>query len=239
MPQPHSPPTRRISPASYIRPLAIVATWLSLVGLATAVFFAPRGTEAQPSANDVVDFALSLAIAGAVTVIAAFAVGGRWRWALEVASSAILTSLLVALVVGYLFWFDPRLARSRLGYSDYAKWEWLAHAWAVQVPAFLVPLAAALGIPLGSVVGLLARLVRRMPRMAAAIAVLLLVASASDPVRQFASVLLTPLGWIVRTHFVPWSISGDQITETGMLFGAISGAVIAGLSMHLARDPRN
>jgi hypothetical protein len=37
-------------------------------------------------------------------------------------------------------------------------------------------------------------------------------------------------------YFVPGSISDDQISITGMIFGAIAGAVVAGLAMYATRS---
>jgi hypothetical protein len=60
----------------------VAASWLALVALATACFFAPRGAEAQPTMDDVVGFGCSMAIAEAAAAIAVFAIAGRRRWAI-------------------------------------------------------------------------------------------------------------------------------------------------------------
>jgi hypothetical protein len=228
-----TPPARRDPLANYARPPAIAAAWVCLVGLATAVFFTPRGAEAQPTVHDLVGFALALAIAGSATAAAAFAVGGRWRWALEVAASVILASLLIALLVAYFFWFDIRYARSRLGYWDFLRYQRMAHDWAILVPGFLVPLGGAVGIGLGTITGLLVRLARRRPRLAGTIALALLIGCASEPGQHFVLTLMTEGGRMLRNYLVGWSVSDDEIVASGMLFGAIAGGVIAGLSMHL------
>jgi hypothetical protein len=170
---------------------------------------------------------------------AACAVGGRWRWALKVAAAVILASLLIALLVAYFFWFDIRYARSRLNSWDFLHYRRMAHDWAVLIPGFLIPLGGAVGIVLGSITGLLARLARRKPRLAGMIAVGLLIVSASEPGRQFALGQMTLWGQVIRNVLVGWSVSDDEIVASGMLFGAIAGAVIAGLSMHVARRGQN
>ena len=71
--------------ATYLRPVVVAASWLALVALATGCFFAPRGAEAQPTMDDVIGFGCSMAIAGATAAIAAFGIGGRKRWAVELA----------------------------------------------------------------------------------------------------------------------------------------------------------
>jgi hypothetical protein len=148
-------------------------------------------------------------------------------------------SLLIALPVAYLFWFDIQSARSFLNYGDFLRYQSMAHSWAVQVPLFLVPLGGAVGIVLGSITGLLAGLTRRVPRLAPTIALGLLFFLASEPGRYVARRLMTQLGHIIRYYLVPWSVSSDQIAVTGMLFGAIAGAVIAGFSMYAARRGHN
>ena len=110
----------------------------------------------------------------------------------------------------------------------------MTHNWAVQTAGYLVPLGSAVGIILGTLTGLLARLARRMPRLAYSIAVALLFALVSDAGRNAVGGALALAGLMVRYFGLPWSISNDEITNTGMIFGAIAGAIIAGLSLHVA-----
>jgi hypothetical protein len=77
---------------------------------------------------------------------------------------------------------------------------------------------------------------RQRPRLATGTALAILFLFASDLGRQFAVDLVTWLGWRLRYHFVPGSISDDQISITGMIFGAIAGAVVAGLAMYATRS---
>ena len=88
---------------------------------------------------------------------------------------------------------------------------------------------------LNTVAGLLTILGRHRPRLAMGTALIILFAFASGFGRQFAFELVTWLGWILRSQFVPGSISDDQISITGMIFGAITGAVIANLAIYATR----
>jgi hypothetical protein len=111
----------------------------------------------------------------------------------------------------------------------------LAPLWAKSLAGYHVPLGAAVGLALGTVAGLLIRLGRRRPRLATGMALAILFAFASDPGRPFTFDLVTRFGWILRYHLVPWSISDDQISITAMIFGAITGAAVAGLAMYATR----
>lgn len=221
--------------AAYLQPVAIAAAWLGLVALATAVFFIPRGAEAQPTLNDVVGFGCSMAIAGAAAAIAAFGIGGRKRWAVQLGLSVLLVGAIAALLLVYFLWLDPMFARMRMDLSSFQWLQHLAPGWAEQLAGYHGPLGAAVGIALGTTAGLLIRLGRRRPRLAISVALAMLFAFASEPGRQFALNLVTWTGRLLRCLLVPWSISDDQISITGMIFGAIAGAVVADLAMYATR----
>jgi hypothetical protein len=221
--------------ATYVRPVAIAATWLAVTALATGIFFAPRGAEVQPTMNDAVGFGCSMAIAGAAAAIAAFGIGGRRRWAVETVLSVVLLGALAALLLLYLLWFDPTVARGHMDQWSFVRLQQRAVHWAEQLPGYHGPLGAAVGLALGAVAGLLIQLGRHRPRLATGTALAILFAFASDPVRQFTLHLVTWLGWILRYTFVPWSISDDQISITGMILGAIAGSVVASLAIYATR----
>jgi hypothetical protein len=226
-------PAGRFKVASLRRPLAILAAWTCLVVVATSVFFAPRGREVQPTADDLVGFALAVGISAAVTAAVAFGVAGRWKWSFEVAVAVVPPSLVVALLLTYFFWVDIRFARLRLSAEDFQRYQWMTRNWAVQTAGYLIPLGSAVGIVLGSLTGLLARLARRKPRMAHTIALALPFALVSEAGRHSVGGALALAGLILRYYGLPWSISSDQIASTGMFFGAMVGAVVAGLSLHV------
>ncbi len=229
------PEARPTPVAACLQPVAIAATWLTLVTLATAVFFAPRGAEAQPTLDDVVGFGCSMAIAGAAAAVAAFGIGGRKRWAIQLALSVLLVGAIAALLLAYFFWLDPTFARLRMDLWSFEQIRHSASCWAVQLPGYHGPLGAAVGIVLGTATGLLIRFQRQRPRLATGTALAILFAFALEPGRQFAFDLVTWTGWRLRYHLVPWSISDDQISITGMILGAIAGAVVAGLAANAAR----
>ena len=93
--------------ATFLQSAAVGATWLTLVTLATGCFFAPRGAEAQPTTDDVIGFGFSMAIAAAAAAIAAFAIGGWRRWAIQLSLSVLLvgtvTASLLISITGMIF----------------------------------------------------------------------------------------------------------------------------------------
>jgi hypothetical protein len=188
--------------------------------------------------DDVVGFGCSMAIAGAAAAIAAFGIGGRRRWAVQLALSVLLLGAIAALLLLYFLWFDPTFARQQMDLWSFRRLQHVTPRWAEQLAGYHGPLGAAVGIALGAVAGLLVKFGRQRPRLATGSAVALLFLFASDPGRQFAHDLVAWVGWRLRYHFVPWSISDDQISITGMIFGAIAGAAVAGLVMYATRPRR-
>jgi hypothetical protein len=235
MPRIQDTPSRPVLTAKYLRPLTFAASWIALVALASCCFFAPRGTEAQPTIDDVVGFGCSMAISGAAAAAMAFGIGGRRRWAVELMLCVAVLSSSAAFLLVYLLWFDPTFARGHLDLWSFQALQHGGRGWAKQLAGYHGPLGATVGIVLGTVAGLLTILGRHRPRLAMGTALIILFAFTLGPVRQFTFDLVTWLGWILRYHFVPGSISSDQISITGMIFGAITGAVIANLAIYATR----
>ena len=167
--------------ASYLRPLAIAASWLALVALASGCFFAPRGAEVQPTIDDVVGFGCSMAIAGAAAATAVFGIGGRSRWAVELTLSVAILSSVSALLLIYLLWFDPTFVREHMDLWSFQRLQDGGCSWAEQLAGYHGPLGATVGIVVGSAAVLLARLGRHRPRLATGAALIVLVAIASGP----------------------------------------------------------
>ncbi len=233
-----TPEARSTLAAAGLQTVAIAAIWLTLVALATGLFFVPRGAEAQPTLDDVVGFGISMAIAGTAAAIAAFGIGGRRRWAIQLVLSVLLVGASASLLLLYFFWLDPTFARQRMDFWTFDRLQRSASHWAKQLPGYHGPLGAAVGIALGAVAGLLIRLGRKRPRLATGAALAILFALASGPGRQTVIDLVTWSSWRLRYLFVPWSISDDQISITAMIFGAVAGSVIAGLAMSATRHRR-
>jgi hypothetical protein len=269
--------------------LAILFVWLVVVGSGTACFFAPRGSEAQPTYSDVIGFGCSLAIAGAVATSVAFALGGRTRWAGQVLLAIALATATATALAYLLLWVDPLPLRGHLaiagvvaalialalaGKKPFASAVPLAIAlaaaaaialayvlflvdawplrnqmdassfqrlrdstrlWGEQIGGFQWPLAAGVGVVVGVLAGLLIRLSRRRPRLATMLALTLLFACAASAVKESLFGLVVVWGKIIRWHIIPWGLIDDQISESGAVFGAIAGALIAAISSHFAR----
>jgi hypothetical protein len=106
-------------------------------------------------------------------------------------------------------------------------------------------MAAGVGSVVGAIAGLMIPLARRWPRPATTIALVLLFACAWDPVRQFLFGLviifghLIRWGWSIGAHLNPWAMTDDQIWSTAAVFGAIAGALVAGLALRMAGGYRS
>ena len=223
--------------APCLQSLAFGATWLALVTLATGCFFAPRGAEAQPAMDDVIGFGISMAIAAGAAAISAFALGGWRRWAIQLSLSILLVGTVTASLLLYFLWIDPMFLRQHMDGWSFQRLQYGAPRWAEQLAGYHGPLGAAVGTAFGAVAGLVMRLGRQRPRLATGTALAFLFLFASDLGRQFAVDQVTWLGWRLRCLFVPGSISDDQISITGMIFGAIAGTIVAGLAMYWFPTP--
>jgi hypothetical protein len=224
------------SMATYLQPMAIAASWLGLAALGTGCFFAPRGAEVQPTMDDVFGFGCSMAISGAAAAVTAFAIGGRKRWALQLAISVLLLGAFAVLVLLYFLWFDTTFVRQRMDFWSFQRFQHIAASWAQQLAGYHGPLGAAAGVAFGAVTGLLIKFGRIRPRLATGTGLAFLFLFVSDFGRQFSADVVTWLGWRLRYLFVPWSISSDDISITAMIFGAITGATVAGLAMCATRS---
>lgn len=235
MPQIQGVPCDSKPLAAYLRPLVIATSWVALVALVSGCFFAPRETEVQPTLDDVVGFGCSVAIAGAAAAIVAFGVGGRMRWAVELLLAVAALCSITLLFLAYFLWFDPPLARRQMDLWSFQRLQNSSRHWAEQLVGYHGPLGAIVGVVLGTVAGLLTVLGRYRPRLATCTALVILFTFASDTGRQIAFDLVAWLCQILRHLFVPWNISDDQISITGIIFGAVAGASIANLVMYATR----
>jgi hypothetical protein len=123
--------------ATFLQSVALGATWLALVALATGCFFAPRGAEAQPTTDDVIGFGFSMAIAAAAAAIAAFAIGGWRRWAIQLSLSVLLVGTVTASLLLYFLWLDPTFARQQMDLWSFQRLQHVAPRWAEQLAGYL------------------------------------------------------------------------------------------------------
>lgn len=211
------------------RGLAVVTIWLVALGIASGGFFpGPRQGRLE-----VIAFGLSFALASAVAGVATLAVGGRGRLAIE-AAVAIVATVLVAMGVVWLAPFTTqRLAR--LGSQELLFYRRKAVAFVRD----WFPTGPILGLVIGTLAGLLMRLGRRRPRVAAALAVGLLVAvaaSASDAGRLVSDFVLES-----RKARDKWTFpSLDPIEVAGSIgsaAGSVFGAIAACAALRASRDP--
>jgi hypothetical protein len=216
------------------RLLAIVAVWSVVVGLGMGIFFAPRGTEAQPAYYDLIGFGCALALAGAAAAIVAVGLAGRWRWSVEIALAVMLMAVAGAALAYLALWVNPWTVRSRMDAWSFLRLRRDLPRWAEAIVLFHAPMGAGVGGVVGAIAGLLILLARRWPRWATGIALGLLFACAFDPVQQLIFRAVISWGWIVRALHVAWAMTDDEIWATAAVFGAIAGALVAGLALHMA-----
>src|SRR5689334_13151379 len=113
-------PSSRLLPAPAVcirfvlRLLAIISVWLVVVGLGMGFFFAPRGSEAQPSYYDLIGFGCALAMAGAVAAIVAVGLAGKRRWAVKIALAVGMMAAAAAALAYLALWVTPWTVRSRM-----------------------------------------------------------------------------------------------------------------------------
>jgi hypothetical protein len=222
-----------------VRLLAILVIWSLVVGLGTGVFFAPRGTEAQPTSNDVMGFGCALALAGAVAAAVAVGLAGKKRWAVEIALVVAMVAATGATLAYLALWVAPMTVRSRMDAWSFLRLRQDVPRWGEAIVLFHVPMAAGVGSLVGAIAGLLILLARRWPRWATAIALGLMFACAAELVQQFIFRGVISWGWVVRAQFDTWAMTDDQIWATAAVVGAIAGAVVAGLAVHRAGRPRS
>jgi hypothetical protein len=206
---------------------AIAALWLGVGAFGTACFFAPRGSEAQPTGHDLFGFGCTLAIAGAVACAVALTFGGKWWLSGEILLAAALVLVILAVVAYALLWAQPLILRSRMDGSSFVLLREGSKHWAEQLAGFHLPLAATVGALAGVAAGILILFDRRSPRLAAALALALLVVVTSGPVQRTLFALIVLWGHIIHYCLVPGSMIADEISELATAFGAIAGAVIS------------
>ncbi len=224
-----------------VRYAAIALVWLLAVGIGTACFF-PPGASFPPAASEdwfsfdnALVFGSSTAVAGAVATSVALAVGGRRKWALDVAF-AVGAAVAVLIVVAYTcLWLAPPLARSQMGYWEFVRLRQTMLHWATAIVRYQTPLGAVVGMLLGALAGLLTVLARRRPRIALGLLVGLLVAGASEPVQRLAFGFVLFWGQGVRWLVVSPGMTDPYVPASGATAGAIAGAIIAAVVMRRER----
>ena len=227
------PEARPTPVAACLQPVAIAASWLTLVAFATAVFFAPEGPRPSPPGMTWSASAArwrspeprrrsrrsgSAAGSGGPSSSpspSCSSVRSR-RCSSPISSGSTRPSRACG-------WTSRR--SSRFGIARRGGRSSLPDTTGRWGPRW---------VWLGTAAGLLIRFRRQRPRLATGMALAILFAFASEPGRQFAFDLVTWTGWRLRYHLVPWSISDDQISITGMILGAIAGAVVASLAAYAA-----
>jgi hypothetical protein len=234
-----------VSPRFLARLLAILSIWSVVVGLGTGLFFAPRGSEAQPTDHDLIGFGCSMAIASVVAAMVAVGMVGKRRWAVEIALAVALLIVVSVPIAYVLLWVDPWTLRNRMDAWSFLRLRRDVPRWGEAIVTFHAPMAAGVASIVGAIAARMIRLARRRPRPATTITLVLLFACAWEPVQQliFGLVIIfghiIRRGWYIGARLDPWPMTDEQIWATAALFGAIAGALVAGLALHLAGRHRS
>ncbi len=222
--------------------VAIAVLWPFAVATSTACFF-PLGTTFPPGASDdwspldnALVFASSMAISGPVAVIAVFAVGGKRRWVLDVVGAIMLLVAVFTAVVYTCLWLNPWLARSRMGTWEFIRLRSTMLDLSAATVRYNVPLGTIVGLILGTIVGLLAIIARRRPRVAIGLIAVLLLAGAAEPVQRLAFGLVLMCGYTVRWLIVSPGMTDPFVPAAGVSAGAIAGALIAAVALWQRRN---
>ncbi len=228
------------------RLLAILSVWSVVVALGMGYFFSPVGVETQPSYNDLIGFGCAFAITGAVAASVAMALGGKRKWAVELALAVVLTIVSTAVLAVLALWVAPMTVRSRMDAWSFLRLQQDALHWGEAIMKFYAPLGVGMGSVVGAIAGLLIVFARRRPGLTTGISLGLLVACASGPVRPVLFGLVIFWGrtilwseWLIHSQFSTWPMTPDEVWATAATLGAIAGAIVAFLSTRVARRHRS
>jgi hypothetical protein len=221
------------------RLLAILAVWSIVVALGMGYFFSPIGVEARPSYNDLVGFGCAFAIAGAVAASVALALGGKRKWAVEIALAVALTMVATAVLAALALWVAPMTVRSRMDAWSFLRLQQDVLRWGEAIVKFHAPLGVGVGGVVGAIAGLLIVLARRRPRLAIGISLGLLVTCAAGPEQPILFGLVFLWGLIIQRPFGTWPMTPDGVWATAAILGAIAGAFVACFSLRMARGHRS
>jgi hypothetical protein len=210
-----------------LRLVAMIGLWLIVVAFGTASFFAPRGSEVQPTGYDLFGFGCTLAIAAAIAGLVALALAGERRLAGEVLLAVALVLAIGAVSAYISLWAQPLVLRSQMDAWSFLRLREGSKLWAEQLAGFHAPLAAGVGAAVGALAGVLIRLARRRSRLAITLALAILFAFAAGPVQRMLFQIVVLWGGIIHRLIISGSLIDDEISELAAVFGALAGAVIA------------
>ncbi len=212
----------------WLSPRVAMAAWL----MATAVGTACLAAGGQSQVGEGVGFAVSFAVAVAMSVVVALAIGGRWRSAAEFGLAILATMAALAGFICLLVWAPPTTLRRSTGMSvnDLLNMRRELPRIAAEVTRQLAPIGAILGVAIGSVTGLLARLARRRPKWATVLGAGLLLAFASGTIPGLAARTLTDLVLASRLEGGKWAVSSISPHEVGSALGSLTGALLGAVA---------
>ncbi len=224
------------------RLLAIILGWSALVALAMGYFLSPIGAVQQPTFGDFIGFASAFTITGAVAASVALVLGGKKRWAVEIALALGLTIVTTAVLAYVALWMAPWTVRSRMDAWSFLRLKHDVVNCAEAIVNFHAPMGAGLGVLVGLVAGRLIVIAGRRPQLAKWIALGMVVICAFGPVRAILFGGVSVWGMVIRRLFATtWPMTDEHVWATAAILGAITGSFVAYLSTrvplwHRSRD---
>jgi hypothetical protein len=208
----------------WLSPRVAMAAWL----MATAVGTAWLAAGGQSQVGEGVGFAVAVA----TSVVVALAIGGRWWSAAEFGLAILATVAALAGFICLLVWATPTTLRRSMGMSvnDLLLMRRELPRFTAEVTRQLAPIGAILGVAIGSVTGLLARLARRRPKWAAVLGAGLLLAFASGTILGLAAPTLSDLVLASRLEGGKWAVSSISPHEVGSALGSLTGALLGAVA---------
>lgn len=221
------------------RPTAILGIWLIATGFFGFVYQTTGGR--RPRLDEEIAFIVAFAIASAVSTLAALAIGGKRRWALDAFVPMLILIGGPIAVAAVLPWLASQLGWTlpRIVYFPRARGQVSAVIW--EIAKLTYPSGAILGAAAGATGGLLLLMTRRWPRLVGAlmIGVLLACITASTHIEAFGRLtdylVNVRLGGVHRLVY-SWAVGEELSSAMGAITGAAVGAIAAAVAVRLAPE---
>lgn len=216
--------------------LAIALLGLVVVAVGTACIVPPGTTFLPMTEIDWSRLDNTLYFAQAMTVAltflsSSFAFGGDRRLGLAVRGTGAILLVLIHGAGMTGFWLAPWLGRSWMSYFDFLRFRQRLFVLASACVLFDLPFGAVLGLVLGTIAGLLGIVARRSPHQAIGLFVALILAVSNGPVQRFAFGIVVACGDNIRWWITSPSMTDPSVPASGIVSGAIAGALIAVAAM--------
>jgi hypothetical protein len=199
-------------------------------------------TRQQP--EEIIAFGCSFAIATAIAPLPPLVLGSRRAWATELIFAVIGFIVIIVGTVYVMLWLVPSVTLRIINLGLLLDLREIALRIVVEIGVTWGPPALAIGMIVGIIGGLVALLARRVPRVAVAVAVILVLLGASGVANQsiFGRGADLVLRWRKRPGLWKTTSQITSIELTSVLggtAGAFAGVSAAGLALWHGRKTEN